>query len=124
LVVCGGDDSATNAALLAEAFLKDGVPTCVVAVPKTIDADLRRLPDIEMSFGFDTTAKLYAQLAANIAVDAAAAKTTWHFVRLMGRSASHLALEVALQVRSKRMGSPPIRVSLSLCVCVCVCACV
>eukprot|EP01007_Sphenomonas_quadrangularis_P003090 NODE_55_length_2386_cov_96.646983_g41_i0.p2 GENE.NODE_55_length_2386_cov_96.646983_g41_i0~~NODE_55_length_2386_cov_96.646983_g41_i0.p2 ORF type:complete len:736 (+),score=340.37 NODE_55_length_2386_cov_96.646983_g41_i0:23-2209(+) len=96
LVICGGDDSNTNAALLADYFLREGVKTAVVGVPKTIDADLRN-DDVEMSFGFDTTSKLFGQMLANICFDCSASHCVYHFVRLMGRSASHITLEVALQ---------------------------
>eukprot|EP01012_Entosiphon_sulcatum_P016879 TRINITY_DN21746_c0_g1_i1.p1 TRINITY_DN21746_c0_g1~~TRINITY_DN21746_c0_g1_i1.p1 ORF type:complete len:1102 (-),score=189.21 TRINITY_DN21746_c0_g1_i1:81-3365(-) len=99
VVVCGGDDSNTNAALLANYFSSNGVHCSVVGLPKTIDADLRST-DVEMSFGFDTTTKLYSQLVANIAFDAAASRSVYHFIRLMGRSASHITLECALQTHA------------------------
>lgn len=98
LVVIGGDDSNTNAAILAEFFAARGEPIAVIGVPKTIDGDLKN-EAIEASFGFDTATKLYAELAGNIARDSASGRKYWHFVKLMGRSASHIALEVALQVR-------------------------
>jgi pyrophosphate--fructose-6-phosphate 1-phosphotransferase len=98
VVIVGGDDSNTNAALLAEFFASRGEPISVVGVPKTIDGDLKNA-DIEASFGFDTATKLYAELAGNIARDSASGRKYWHFVKLMGRSASHIALEVALQTR-------------------------
>lgn len=96
LIVIGGDDSNTNAALLAEYFRAEGVTTNVVGVPKTIDGDLRN-EHIEASFGFDTATKTYSELIGNIGRDAASARKYWHFIRLMGRSASHIALECALQ---------------------------
>jgi diphosphate-dependent phosphofructokinase len=96
LVVIGGDDSNTNAALLAEYFVKEGLPIQVIGVPKTIDGDLKN-EYIETSFGFDTATKTYAELIGNIERDANSAKKYWHFIKLMGRSASHIALECALQ---------------------------
>lgn len=95
LVIIGGDDSNTNAAFLAEYFLKHGCKTCVIGVPKTIDGDLRS-DDIEISFGFDSATKTYAELIGNIARDALSAKKYYHFIKLMGRSASHIALECAI----------------------------
>jgi pyrophosphate--fructose-6-phosphate 1-phosphotransferase len=95
LVVIGGDDSNTNAAVLAEFFLARGCKTRVLGVPKTIDGDLRSV-EIEISFGFDSAAKTYAELIGNIARDALSAKKYYHFIKLMGRSASHIALECAL----------------------------
>lgn len=96
LVVVGGDDSNSNAMKLAEDFKKHGVKCGVNGVPKTIDNDLRN-DQVEVSFGFDTASKNYAQLVAGLALDAQSARKAWHFVRVMGRSASHIALEVALQ---------------------------
>lgn len=96
LVVVGGDDSNTNAAVLAEYFLSKKCSTKVVGVPKTIDGDLKN-EHIEISFGFDTACKIYAELIGNIAKDALSAKKYYHFIKLMGRSASHIALECALQ---------------------------
>ena len=98
VVVIGGDDSNTNAALLAEYFAAAGDPIQVVGVPKTIDGDLKN-EYIETSFGFDTAVKTYAELIGNIERDAASAKKYWHFIKLMGRSASHIALECALQTQ-------------------------
>lgn len=98
VVVVGGDDSNTNAALLAEYFIKEGANVAVVGVPKTIDGDLKN-EYVETSFGFDTATKTYAELVGNIERDAASARKYWHFIKLMGRSASHIALEVALQTR-------------------------
>ena len=98
LVVIGGDDSNTNAALLAEFFVRNEVRTSVVGVPKTIDGDIRG-QGVEMSFGFDTATKVYSELIGNICRDARSAKKYWHFIKLMGRNASHVALECALQTR-------------------------
>eukprot|EP00743_Colponemidia_sp_Colp-15_P004278 GILK01004615.1.p1 GENE.GILK01004615.1~~GILK01004615.1.p1 ORF type:complete len:1223 (-),score=232.86 GILK01004615.1:147-3782(-) len=98
LVVIGGDDSNTNAALLAESFLKQACHTRVVGVPKTIDGDLKN-ELIELSFGFDSACKQYAELVGNVMIDCNASKKYYHFVRLMGRAASHITLEVALQTR-------------------------
>ena len=96
LLIVGGDDSNTNAAFLAEHFLKAGLKTSVIGVPKTIDGDLKN-EYIELSFGFDTATKTYSELIGNIARDATSAKKYWHFIKLMGRSASHIALECALK---------------------------
>ncbi len=98
LVVIGGDDSNTNAGLLAEYFKKEKVNCNVIGVPKTIDGDLKT-DKIPVSFGFDTATKVYSYLVGNIGRDVLSAKKYWHFIRLMGRSASHIALEVALQTR-------------------------
>jgi pyrophosphate--fructose-6-phosphate 1-phosphotransferase len=98
LVIVGGDDSNTNAAVLAEHFLEAGLPTRVVGVPKTIDGDLKG-PELEAPFGFDTAVKVYSGLIGNICRDARSAGKYWHFIRLMGRSASHVTLECALQAR-------------------------
>lgn len=96
LVIIGGDDSNTNAALLAEYFQKQGQETVVVGVPKTIDGDLKN-ENVEISFGFDTACKTYSELIGNILRDSLSAKKYYHFIKLMGRSASHIALECALQ---------------------------
>ncbi|TFG84580.1 MAG: diphosphate--fructose-6-phosphate 1-phosphotransferase [Spirochaetales bacterium] len=96
VIVVGGDDSNTNAALLSEYFLSEKLPCGVIGVPKTIDGDLKN-EFIETSFGFDTATKTYAELIGNIERDAASARKYWHFIKLMGRSASHIALECALQ---------------------------
>ncbi len=96
LVVIGGDDSNTNAAILAEYFVANDCNTKVIGVPKTIDGDLKN-EHIEISFGFDTACKVYSELIGNIARDAISAKKYYHFIRLMGRSASHIALECALK---------------------------
>jgi len=98
VVVIGGDDSNTNAALMAEFFAKRGSTVQVIGVPKTIDGDLKN-EYIETSFGFDTATKTYSELIGNIARDANSAKKYWHFIKLMGRSASHIALECALETR-------------------------
>jgi len=96
LVIIGGDDSNTNAAVLAEYFVKENVRTCVIGVPKTIDGDLKN-EVIETSFGYDTASKVYSELIGNICRDSKSAKKYWHFIKLMGRSASHITLECALQ---------------------------
>ncbi|MDR3285020.1 MAG: diphosphate--fructose-6-phosphate 1-phosphotransferase [Treponema sp.] len=98
VVVIGGDDSNTNAALLAEHFIQKGLKTQVIGVPKTIDGDLKN-EYVETSFGFDTAAKTYSELVGNIERDANSARKYWHFIKLMGRSASHIALECALQTQ-------------------------
>ena len=98
IVIIGGDDSNTNAALLAEHFIQTGMSTRVIGVPKTIDGDLKN-KQIETSFGFDTATKTYSELIGNIGRDANSAKKYWHFIKLMGRSASHIALECALQTQ-------------------------
>lgn len=98
LIIIGGDDSATNAALLAEYCAEQGEKLCVVGCPKTIDGDLKNRY-IETSFGFDTCAKVYSELVGNIQRDCYSAKKYWHFIKLMGRSASHLTLECALQTQ-------------------------
>lgn len=98
LVVVGGDDSNTNAATLSEYFIQRGAPVTVVGVPKTIDGDLKN-EWIESSFGFDTATKVYAELIGNICRDAASGRKYWHFIKLMGRSASHIALECAFLTR-------------------------
>ena len=98
LVFIGGDDSNTNAALLAEYLKKESVNVSVVGVPKTIDGDLKN-EHIEASFGFDTATKIYAELVGNIERDVNSARKYWHFIRLMGRSASHITLEVGFKVQ-------------------------
>lgn len=98
LVVIGGDDSNTNAAVLAEYFLSKNCKTVVVGVPKTIDGDLKN-NYIATSFGFDTACKVYSEMIGNIARDALSAKKYTHFIKLMGRSASHIALECAIATR-------------------------
>ncbi len=96
LVVIGGDDSNTNACMLAEFALAAGSPLQVLGVPKTIDGDLKN-NYVETSFGFDTASKVYSDLIGNIHRDAISIRKYWHFIKLMGRSASHIALECALQ---------------------------
>lgn len=96
LVIIGGDDSNTNAAFLAEYFKQQGIKTGVIGVPKTIDGDLKN-EWIEVSFGFDTACKVYAELIGNILKDNLSAKKSYYFIKLMGRSASHIALECALK---------------------------
>lgn len=98
VVIIGGDDSNTNAALLAEWFVKNNAGIQVIGCPKTIDGDLKN-DQIEISFGFDTATKTYAELIGNIERDANSAKKYWHFIKIMGRSASHVALEAALQTQ-------------------------
>ena len=98
LVIIGGDDSNTNAAVLAEYFAAQNTGIQVIGCPKTIDGDLKN-EDIECSFGFDTATKTYAEIVGNIERDANSAKKYWHFVKVMGRSASHVALETALQTQ-------------------------
>ncbi len=98
LVIIGGDDSNTNAAVLAEYFKAHNTGVQVIGCPKTIDGDLKN-DDIEISFGFDTATKTYSELIGNIERDANSAKKYWHFIKLMGRSASHIALECALRTR-------------------------
>ncbi|MDR1466328.1 MAG: diphosphate--fructose-6-phosphate 1-phosphotransferase [Treponema sp.] len=98
VVIIGGDDSNTNAALLAEYFVENDCPIQVIGCPKTIDGDLKN-EYIETSFGFDTAVKTYSELIGNIERDANSAKKYWHFIKLMGRSASHIALECALQTQ-------------------------
>ncbi len=99
LVIIGGDDSNTNACLLAEYMLQKQTGIQVLGCPKTIDGDLKN-EWIEASFGFDTAVKVYSELIGNIARDANSAKKYWHFIKLMGRSASHIALECALQTHA------------------------
>ena len=98
VVIIGGDDSNTNAALLAEWFVANNANIQVICCPKTIDGDLKN-EQIEISFGFDTATKTYGELIGNIERDANSAKKYWHFVKIMGRSASHVALEAALQTQ-------------------------
>jgi pyrophosphate--fructose-6-phosphate 1-phosphotransferase len=97
LVIIGGDDSNTNAAFLAEYFFLEKIATKVIGVPKTIDGDLKN-EYIELTFGFDTASKTYSDIIGNIARDALSAKKYYYFVKLMGREASHITLECALQV--------------------------
>ena len=98
IVIIGGYDSNTNAAVLAEYFAAHNTGVQVIGCPKTIDGDLKN-EDIECSFGFDTATKTYSELIGNIERDANSAKKYWHFVKVMGRSASHVALECALETQ-------------------------
>lgn len=98
LVVIGGDDSNTNACVLAEYYSQNKTGIQVIGCPKTIDGDLKN-EMIETSFGFDTACKVYSELIGNIMRDANSAKKYWHFIKLMGRSASHIGLECALQTQ-------------------------
>lgn len=96
IVIIGGDDSNTNACVLAEYYAAHNYGVQVIGCPKTIDGDLKN-EQIETSFGFDTACKTYAEVIGNIQRDANSARKYWHFIKLMGRSASHIALECALQ---------------------------
>ncbi|MCQ2605880.1 MAG: diphosphate--fructose-6-phosphate 1-phosphotransferase [Bacteroidales bacterium] len=98
LVIIGGDDSNTNACVLAEYYLQKNTGIQVIGCPKTIDGDLKN-DQIETSFGFDTACKVYSEVIGNIMRDANSAKKYWHFIKLMGRSASHIALECGLQTQ-------------------------
>ena len=98
IVIIGGDDSNTNAAVLAEYFAAHDTGVQVIGCPKTIDGDLKN-EDIECSFGFDTATKTYSEIIGNIERDANSAKKYWHFIKVMGRSASHVALECALETQ-------------------------
>ena len=98
VVIIGGDDSNTNAAVLAEYCAAHNTGIQVIGCPKTIDGDLKN-EDIECSFGFDTATKTYSEIIGNIARDANSAKKYWHFIKVMGRSASHVALECALMTQ-------------------------
>jgi pyrophosphate--fructose-6-phosphate 1-phosphotransferase len=98
LVIIGGDDSNTNACVLAEYYAQIGAGVQVIGCPKTIDGDLKN-GQIETSFGFDTACKVYSEVIGNIQRDCNSARKYWHFIKLMGRSASHIALECALQVQ-------------------------
>ena len=98
LVIIGGDDSNTNACVLAEYYAQINAGVQVIGCPKTIDGDLKN-SEIETSFGFDTACKVYSEVIGNIQRDCNSAKKYWHFIKLMGRSASHIALECALQTQ-------------------------
>ena len=98
LVIIGGDDSNTNACVLAEYYAAKKYGVQVIGCPKTIDGDLKN-DQIETSFGFDTACKTYSELIGNIQRDCNSARKYWHFIKLMGRSASHIALECALQTQ-------------------------
>ncbi|MCK8602772.1 diphosphate--fructose-6-phosphate 1-phosphotransferase [Desulfoferrobacter suflitae] len=99
LIIIGGDDSNTNAAYIAEYFLREGVDCSVVGIPKTIDGDMAVGKYLPISFGFDTATKVYSELVGNLTQDAASAVKYYHFVKLMGRTASKITLEVALQTK-------------------------
>jgi pyrophosphate--fructose-6-phosphate 1-phosphotransferase len=103
IVIIGGDDSNTNAAVLAEYLFKDvkadGSGVQVIGVPKTIDGDLQIGDLLPISFGFDTATKIYAEMVGNILQDTRSSLKYWHFIKLMGRSASHVTIEVALQTK-------------------------
>ena len=98
IVIIGGDDSNTNAGILAEYFAANNTGVQVIGCPKTIDGDLKN-EDIECSFGFDTATKTYSEIIGNISRDCNSAKKYWHFIKVMGRSASHVALECALETQ-------------------------
>jgi pyrophosphate--fructose-6-phosphate 1-phosphotransferase len=98
LIIIGGDDSNTNAAVMAEFIKSNNIDISVIGVPKTIDGDLKN-QYIETSFGFDTATKIYAELAGNVCRDAKSSQKYWHFIRLMGRNASHITLEVGFKVQ-------------------------
>ena len=99
LIIVGGDDSNTNAAFIAEYLEREGVACSVIGIPKTIDGDLAVGSFLPISFGFDTASKVYSELVGNLTQDAASAVKYWHFVKLMGRTASKITLEVALQTK-------------------------
>ena len=103
IVIIGGDDSNTNAAQLAEFLFRDvkadGSGVQVIGVPKTIDGDLQFGDLLPISFGFDTATRIYAEMVGNILQDASSSLKYWHFIKLMGRSASHVTLEVSLQTK-------------------------
>ncbi len=99
LIIVGGDDSNTNAAFIAEYFEQEGVKCSVIGIPKTIDGDMAAGKLLPISFGYDTATKLFSELAGNLTQDAASAVKYWHFVKLMGRTASKITLEVALQTK-------------------------
>lgn len=98
-MIIGGDDSNTNAAVLAEYFSAQGCATRVVGAPKTIDGDLKIPGHVDISFGFDTACRTYGELIGNVCVDALGSRKYWHFIRLMGRAASNITLECALQTQ-------------------------
>jgi diphosphate-dependent phosphofructokinase len=99
VIIVGGDDSNTNAAFIAEYLEREGVPCSVIGIPKTIDGDLAVGEYLPISFGFDTASKIFSELVGNLTQDAASAVKYWHFVKLMGRTASKITLEVALQTK-------------------------
>lgn len=99
IVVVGGDDSNTNAAFISEYLEKEGIKCSVIGIPKTIDGDMAVGKYLPISFGFDTATKIFSELVGNLTQDAASAVKYWHFVKLMGRTASKITLEVALQTK-------------------------
>ena len=99
LVIVGGDDSNTNAAFIAEYLETEGIDCSVIGIPKTIDGDLAAGKYLPISFGFDTATKIFSELVGNLSQDAASAVKYYHFVKLMGRTASKITLEVALQTK-------------------------
>ena len=99
LIIVGGDDSNTNAAFIAEYLEQEAIPCSVIGIPKTIDGDMAVGKYLPISFGYDTATKTYAEMVGNLAQDAASAVKYWHFVKLMGRTASKITLEVALQTK-------------------------
>ena len=99
LVIVGGDDSNTNAAFIAEYLETEGIDCCVIGIPKTIDGDMAAGKYLPISFGFDTATKIFSELVGNLNQDAASAVKYYHFVKLMGRTASKISLEVALQTK-------------------------
>lgn len=99
IIVVGGDDSNTNAAFIAEYLEQQSIPCSVIGIPKTIDGDMAVGKFLPISFGFDTATKLYSELVGNLTQDAASSVKYWHFVKLMGRTASKITLEVALQTK-------------------------
>ncbi len=99
LIIIGGDDSNTNGAFIAEYLEREGIKCSVIGIPKTIDGDLAVGKYLPISFGFDTASKIFSELVGNLTQDAASAVKYWHFVKLMGRTASKITLEVALQTK-------------------------
>ena len=99
IIIVGGDDSNTNAAFIAEFFEENGIKCSVIGIPKTIDGDMAAGPYLPISFGYDTATKVYSELVGNLTQDAASAVKYYHFVKLMGRTASKITLEVALQTK-------------------------
>ncbi len=99
LIIVGGDDSNTNAAFIAEYLEKESIDCRIIGIPKTIDGDMAAGKNLPISFGYDTATKVYSELVGNLAEDAASAVKYWHFVKLMGRTASKITLEVALQTK-------------------------
>ncbi len=99
IIIVGGDDSNTNAAFIAEYLEENGIKCSVIGIPKTIDGDMAAGPYLPISFGYDTATKVYSELVGNLTQDAASAVKYYHFVKLMGRTASKITLEVALQTK-------------------------